>query len=281
MTVRVQGKSVEMPLGSVLLGDCLTLLAEFPPESIDLVYLDPPFMSGRDWGAFDDRWGGGISEYLTFMRERLVQLHHILKPAGSLYLHCDDSAAAYLGIVLDDIFGIPTGDDESWSGFQNAIAWKRTSAHSSANQRGYGKVTDTILFYAKGPTHTWHAPMTRAGSPATDRSDDGWTVLFGHEMVPLGDVWTDIGVLNNRAKERTGYPTQKPVALLERIIAASSNPGDVVLDPFCGSGTTLVAAERLGRRWIGMDTSPDAVAIAQGRLEGERRQYRLALGETQ
>jgi len=87
MTVRVQGKSVEMPLGSVLLGDCLTLLAEFPPESIDLVYLDPPFMSGRDWGAFDDRWGGGISEYLTFMRERLVQLHHILKPAGSLYLH--------------------------------------------------------------------------------------------------------------------------------------------------------------------------------------------------
>jgi site-specific DNA-methyltransferase (adenine-specific) len=254
-------------IGQVHHGDCLALLMDLPMESVDLVYLDPPFFSGRDFGTFDDRWKGGMSEYLAFMRERLVQLHRVLKPTGSLYLHCDDSAAAYLRVALDDIFGVPEGDDASWSGLQNVIAWKRTSAHSSANQRGYGKVTDTIFFYVKGPTHTWNSPMIRAGSPATDRSDDGWAVLFGHELVPVGDVWTDIGVLNNQSKERTGYQTQKPVALLERILAASSNPGDVVLDPFCGSGTTVEAAERLGRRWIGMDTSAEAVAIARRRTE--------------
>lgn len=208
---------------------------------MDLAYLDPPFYSGRNFGAFDDRWKTREA-YLAFMRDRLAALYRVLSPTGSLYLHCDDSTSAYLRLSLDSVFGLPSGTDECWAGLQNVIAWKRTSAHGGTT-RAYGRVTDTIFFYAKGVTHCWN--------PSAEE---------------FGDLWTDIRPLNSNSKERTGYPTQKPVALLRRILAASSNPGDIVLDPFCGSGTALVAAAELGRRWLGMDRSPEAVRIARRRL---------------
>ena len=375
-------------------GDNLGVLREhLADESVDLIYLDPPFNSNATYNvlfksptgdesrsqieAFDDTWqwgetaeeaywevlnghrGGPVNQdaarmleamrgflgenammaYLAMMAIRLIELHRVLKPTGSLYLHCDPTASHYLKILLDAVFGARN--------FCNEIVWKRTSSHNSAKR--FGPVHDVLLFYTKGELHRWNetfeaydekyvdrfyrfaddkgrfrvGDLTGAG---TRRGDSGapWrgvdpTVAGRHWAVPtaaiersglngtfhtltvqqkldrldeLGliywppkgsvpqfkryfegdrgvrvqDVITDIGALSSQASERLGYPTQKPVALLERIIAASSNPGDVVLDPFCGCGTTVHAAQKLGRQWIGIDVTHLAVSLIERRL---------------
>jgi site-specific DNA-methyltransferase (adenine-specific) len=280
---------------------------------------------GREHREFEDKWDGGMTEYLAFMHERIRQMHRVLKSTGSLYFHCDWHASHYLKVMLDTVFGR--------SQFRNEIIWKRTSAHSSA--RRYGPVHDTIHVYSKSDNYTWNqlyqdydpayieskyrfvdeatgrryrkSDLTGAGvrhgetgsswrglnvtskgrhwmvpPGKLDKLDAegriAWPAKAGgmpeyrrylDEMsgVPLQDVWTDLDPVNARAIERVGYPTQKPEALLERIIKTSSNPGDIVLDPFCGCGTTIAVAERLRRRWIGIDKSPTAVSVMKRRME--------------
>ena len=357
----------------LILGDNLeTLPIWVQPESVDLVYLDPPFNSSANYNmlfrhvdgtpaaaqirAFDDTWGwnsaardsyeeslvaGGdvgrvmhafwemlngpcnMLAYLSMMAPRLVELRRVLKPTGSIYLHCDDTASSYLRVLMDAVFGPER--------FLNAVTWKRTTAHN--DPRRFGRVQDRILYYSKtgektfnrvggtlsetqhlryrysdergpykgenltaphfSPTRTveWRGVhpgrdrqwrfglgeldrlyaegrilLRRDGSP---RKDGLKEYLSDAPAPALQDLWTDIQ-LGPTDGERIGYPTQKPLALLERIIEASSNPGDVVLDPFCGCGSAVDAAQRLGRRWIGIDCARLAIDVIKDRLE---RQY--------
>jgi DNA modification methylase len=322
-----------MQTGVLFCDDNLERLSELPAESVDLVYLDPPFFSNRFyeviWGdeaevrSFDDRWEGGIQHYIDWVKQRVVEMHRVLKPTGSFYFHCDPHASHYLKVMLDGVFGEAQ--------LRNEVIWKRTSAHSSAHR--YGPVHDTILYYAKGKTSTWNQQYVphseeylrtkyryfdeagrcyrldnltaagvrhgRSGEPwrGRDPTAKGYHWKFGVDRldeldkegriywpskpdgipqykryldevhgVALQDVWTDISPINSQAKERLGYPTQKPESLLSRIIESSSNRGDVVLDPFCGCGTTIAAASNLGRQWIGIDISPTAIEIMKRRL---------------
>ncbi|MCS7069333.1 MAG: DNA methyltransferase [Meiothermus sp.] len=360
-------------------GDNLKILREhIPDESVDLVYLDPPFNSKADYNvifkehagkgpgaqitAFEDTWHWGyeseatlrevverhgnlgefldylvrilgkndLSAYLVMMAVRLLELHRVLKPTGSLYLHCDPTASHYLKVILDQIFGP--------GNFRNEVIWKRTSAHN--DPRKWGRVHDVLLFYSKGETYTWnpvylpheedYLTRFRRQDPDGRRWTDGdltakgltgggydyeyegvrslWRVPLTtmqklHEEgrlhftqdkagntigirlkryldelpgVSIQDTITDIPPINSQAKERLGYPTQKPTALLKRILEASSNPEDVVLDPFCGCGTALAAAEELGRAWIGIDVTHLAIALIQNRL---KRDYDLDAGK--
>jgi DNA modification methylase len=316
--------------------DNLLVLREFPAECIDLIYLDPPFFSNRNyeviWGdeaemrSFEDRWEEGFDKYVDWMAQRLVEMHRILKPTGSLYLHCDPTASHYLKVTLDSIFGRGR--------FRSEIVWKRSSAHSDTRQgrKAPGSIHDTILFYSKGEEWTWNPvylsyddryvrskykhvdPVTgrlyrlgdlTAAKPGGEQQFEWrgcrpypgrhWAYTrekldqmfaegriemprkpggvpqyrrFLDEMpgVPLQDLWTDLDPINAKARERLGYPTQKPETLLERIITSSSNEGDIVLDPFCGCGTTIAVAQRLRRRWVGVDVSPTAVNIMRQRV---------------
>jgi len=370
-------------------GDNLEILRRYvKDESVDLVYLDPPFNSRQDYNvlfkekdgtkaasqikAFEDTWewnaeskrvyeelvasGGRVSDvmrafntflsgsdmmaYLSMMAPRLVELHRVLKPTGSIYLHCDPTASHYLKMLMDAIFGPHY--------FCNEIIWKRTSAHSSAKR--YGPVHDTLLYYGKTDSYTWN-PQYQDYDPEYvktffDQEDEdgrrwkrtdltGAGVRYGEtglnwrginvtakgrhwayppskldELdaagrvhwpekeggmprlkqypedlpgVPLQDVFTDIRPMHNLAAERLGYPTQKPEALLERLIRASSNEGDVVLDPFCGCGTAIAVAQRLRRRWIGIDITHLAIGLIKTRLDDHfgiavREQYDI-IGE--
>jgi len=370
-------------------GDNLEILrsGRIPVESVDLIYLDPPFNSKATYNilfaeksgeksaaqitAFDDFWQwdatsaahyhelvtegpqklsalvqalrsflgtNNMMAYLTEMAIRLVEMHRVLKPTGSLYLHCDPTASHYIKLLLDAIFGPKN--------YRNEISWKRTGAHGSA--RRYGPIHDVIFFYSKTDRFIWNNPKTshdqdyiskhfRLIEPGTGRlfqaifltgagvrkgeSGKPWkginpTSVKRHWALPanilsgigieggttqenldaleaagrifwpqksggtprlkfyadelegaaLPDVWTDINPISAHAKERLGYPTQKPEALLERIILASSNEGDIVFDPFCGCGTTVNVAERLHRRWIGIDITHLAIALIKKRL---------------
>ena len=352
-------------------GDNLEILRQYiPDESVDLVYLDPPFNSKRTYNvlfqdesgqdseaqiaAFEDTWHwnqsaeetyyeliteapqhvGAMIEalrgfigtnqmmaYLVMMTVRLIELHRVLKPTGSLYLHCDPTASHYLKVILDTIFGPEK--------FIAEIVWKRTTTHSDAKR--WSPVQDTIFFYAKSDSFSWN-PQYKAHDPkyikAKYRHDDedgrgpyrldnmtspnprpnmmyewkehasppnGWRYSretmakldtegriyypnskskrlqlkrYLNEMPGriVDSIWLDINPINSRAAERLGYPTQKPVELLKRIIAASSNPGDVVLDPFCGCGTAIAAAQELGRKWIGIDITHLSIALQKYRL---------------
>ena len=382
-------------------GDNLPIMREhIPDESVDLIYLDPPFNSNATYNilfrehdssesaaqiqAFDDTWHwsteaewayqqvvtegprkladmlqamrtflgqNDMMAYLTMMAPRMVELHRVLKPTGSIYLHCDPTASHYLKLLMDAVFGATR--------FRTEITWKRTSAHNDAKQgrRQHGHISDIILFYTKGdewqwnPIHVayddsyveefyryvedgtdrryrlgdltaakpggdtlyewrvkrqangqweadldgeWQSPSpdceykgigpyrgrywafsqdnmrrfaldgrlvyTRTGMPQYKRYLD--------EMpgVTIQDLWTDIRPLSGQDKERLGYPTQKPEKLLERIISASSNEGDVILDPFCGCGTAIAVAERLNRKWIGIDITHLAISLMRSRL---------------
>lgn len=360
----------------LMYGDNLTLMAELPTGSIDLIYLDPPFNSQRSYNliyrnltgapvpeqeeAFCDAWEMDAEKeemlrntpqflaqhdvapdvakfwqvwmnalrttqprllaYLLYMSWRLVEMRRILKPTGSLYLHCDPTASHYIKVILDSIFGHQC--------FQSEIIWKRTSAHGSAKR--HGPVHDTLLFYSRGKSFTWndvrmqldpeyvttfythhdadgrrwrrsdltgagtrngetglpwrgidvtakgrhwayppsvleemdregriHWPAKRGGMPMLKR------YLDASKGMPLQDIWTDIRPIHNLGAERLGYPTQKPIALLKRIIEASSEPGDIVLDPFAGCGTAIYAAHETGRRWIGMDIAILSVRIVR------------------
>ena len=353
-------------------GDNLPILREYiAEESIDLVYLDPPFNSNRSYNvlfkeesgkgsesqitAFDDTWHWGpqaealydelvtkinknvgrmigalreaigenqMMAYLVMMAGRLVELHRVLKPTGSLYLHCDPTASHYLKIVLDTVF--------EPQNYRNEIVWKRTSAHNTTTRR-LGDITDTILFYSKtdkyffdpprGPRdETYIQKFYRFADPDGRRyrlhlvernpaigvrknliyEYNGYTPTYGWMMErekleefdkqgklvwskngrpsrkiyldevsepPIGNLWDDIQPIQAQAAERLGYPTQKPLALLERIISASSNPGDWVLDPFCGCGTTIAAAQKLNRKWIGIDITHHAINPQKYRLK--------------
>ncbi|HEX8527795.1 DNA methyltransferase [Allosphingosinicella sp.] len=353
-------------------GDNLDVLREqIASESVDLIYLDPPFNSNANYNilfksktgdgsdaqieAFEDTWHwndkaedafdqvirsgntdaaellramrGFLGEndmmaYLAMMAIRLIELHRVLRPTGSLYLHCDPTASHYLKLLLDGVFGPKF--------FRNEITWKRTHAHGDSRLR-YASVTDTIFFYSKADRTTFNRAhmrypeaylakyyryadtdgrryqlvSLRSPSPRPNLTyeykgvaphPNGWAVsrekmeqldregrlrfpdklgqtirekYFLDEMpgVPVSDLWDDIPPINSQAQERLGYPTQKPLALLERIIAGSSAEGDVVLDPFCGCGTAVHAAQKLGRQWIGIDVTHLAISLIEKRLK--------------
>jgi site-specific DNA-methyltransferase (adenine-specific) len=345
-------------------GDNLGILREhIPVDSVDLIYLDPPFNSKATYNmlfkggeqfpaqiaAFEDTWRWGpesdqafhevmtlgpkvladlmeslraflgvnnMMAYLIMMAVRLVEMHRVLKPNGSLYLHCDPTASHYLKLILDAIFGVRY--------FRNEIIWKRTSGHSDA--RRYGRVHDTILYYSRGNDFTWNlshqtydpsyveqyyryqdadgrrwmsdnlsaAGLTGGGyeyewkgikrvwrCPVTtmERLEQEGRIFYTKNGIPrlkryldesgglpVQDIWTDIEALRSWHKERLEYPTQKPEPLLERIIRTSTNEGDLVLDPFCGCGTAVAVAERMKRRWIGIDITHLAIALIKQRL---------------
>ncbi len=358
-------------------GDNLDILREHvADETVDLIYLDPPFNSSATYNvlfqerggeqsaaqieAFEDTWHWGLESerayhevvvqapkkladlvqalraflgqndmmaYLTMMAQRMVELHRVLKPTGSIYLHCDPTASHYLKLLMDAAFGPRS--------FRNEVVWKRTTAHSDSKQglQGYGRIHDVLLFYAKSEHTKWNQEFQpyeqgyidryyrfrdeqgrrywrdnlTAAKPGGDtryewkgklpppgrywayskanmeKMDREGRILYSSTGVPMykryldempgrtvHDIWDDIrplAGLGSRKAERLGYPTQKPEALLERIINASSNEGDLVLDPFCGCGTTIAVAERLKRRWTGIDVTHLAITLMKNRLE--------------
>ena len=236
--------------------DALDLAASLQPGSIDLIYVDPPFFSGREQRgtrhrgqadvSYADRWDGDLGAYLAWLEARLALLRPLLKPSGSLYVHLDWHAVHYVKVDLDRLFG--------YDNFLNEIVWLYGLGGSSV--RYWPRKHDTLLWYAR-EVGRHHFEAVRV--PATSQRMKGRT-----KKAP--DHW-DIPSLNNMAKERLGYPTQKPEALLERIILSSCPEGGVVADFFCGSGTALAVAERTGRRWVGCDLSADAIAVTHTRLE--------------
>ena len=345
-------------------GDNLFILREhLASESVDLIYLDPPFNSNRNYNglfkdehgteseaqieAFEDTWHWNLEAeqtyaelltesadhiakmieslrgfigdnqmmaYLVMMAARLVELHRVLKPTGSLYLHCDPTASHYLKIILDTIFGAKN--------FRNEIVWKRFNFHADAKR--FGKITDRILFYTRSENFTFNrlrVPFSDEYQESKFTHVDGkgrrfrldnlnppggrgpiyefngvtkpWRFteermrqldaegriykesrvaqlkryLDELEGQAVNELWIDVDPINPMSKERLGYPTQKPLALLERIIEASSNLGDIVLDPFCGCGTAIAAAQKLERKWIGIDITHLSIALQKYRME--------------
>lgn len=270
---------------TIYCGDNLDILKQFPDNSVDLIYIDPPFFTnvyyeiiwkdGYEVRAFNDKWRnskkggkekGGLQNYLKCMAPVIRELHRVLKFTGSFYLHCDYHANAHLRILCDPIFGI--------NNFQNEIIWYYTAG--ARGKKRWARKHDTILFYTKGKkwTFNWEA----VAEPFTSKMTE-WRYTKGGQKgkpMPVGKVPTDvfqIQVLNTMSKERLGYPTQKPEKLLEKIIIASSNPEDLVLDAFCGCGTTIAVAKKLGRRWIGIDISPTACKEMAKRISDEREFY--------
>ncbi|MDR3239906.1 MAG: hypothetical protein LBT44_07465 [Clostridiales bacterium] len=251
-------------------------------ESVDLIYLDPPFFSNRNyeviWGdeaekrSFIDRWSGGIDQYIAWLYERVEQMHRVLKETGSIYLHCDWHADAYIRVyILDKLFGA--------NNFLNQIIWCYNGPSNVSTT--FPKKHDTIFRYSKSETFKFNkddilvdytdATLKRRSYAETKKKGIQFKGKPQEEYLkgrlPF-DWWSDIysgGQIS--AKERIGYPTQKPEALMERIINASSNAGDIVLDPFMGGGTTLAVADKLGRQWIGIDQSPMAVKVTEFRLQ--------------
>ena len=285
--------------------DNLEILENINSNSIDLIYLDPPFNKKKVFTAptgsaaagasFSDifrekdikeDWLQTIKEdseklynflsgvknidgkksynfcYLVYMAIRLIECHRILKDTGSVYLHCDQTMSHYLKLLLDCIFGE--------SNFRNEIIWSYQTG--GVSKKWFGKKHDVILFYSKKENYfinlenvkekRTEKSLKRAKNPSGARFSSN-----NENRLPF-DVW-NIQALNSMAKERTGYPTQKPVALLEKIINASSNEGDIVLDPFCGCATTCIAAEKLNRKWIGIDVSIKAYDLVRERLQKE------------
>jgi DNA modification methylase len=253
-----------------------SLLDQFAGK-IDLIYIDPPFATGADFSfaalvgdeaselekeqsvveewAYRDTWGEGLDSYLNMLDDRLELARTLLSDQGSLLVHCDFRVMHFLGALLDEIFGSgDRGSSQDRPGFRNEIVWMYGLGGSSP--KCYPKKHDTILWYSKSASWYFDPPMV----PATSQ------MMKGQDK-KCPDTW-DIPSINNMAIERTGYPTQKPEALLERIVKAHSRPGDLVADFFCGSGTTQVVAERLGRRWIGCDLSRYAIHVTRKRLLG-------------
>jgi len=265
-------------------GDCLDVVRGLTGESVDLVYVDPPFFTQKTHSLvtrdrattfqFSDEWKSRV-EYLEFLRVRVKELRRVLKATGSLFFHCDTNASHHIRCLLDDVFGEAM--------FRSEIIWHYRRWSNS--QRNPLPSHQTIFFYTKTDNYQYHqlfddySPSTNIdqilqrrqrdehGKAVYARDGSGNVIYDGHKKgVPIADVW-DIPLLNPKAKERVGYPTQKPILLLERIIALVTSPGDLVLDPFTGSGTTLVAAELLGRNSLGIDVASEAVQLATQRLE--------------
>ncbi len=263
----------------VVLGDCRDVLAAMPDGCIDLVYIDPPFGTGQvrrlgsirtgagtrervgfggrrypfevvsDYGYRDDM---SLAEYLEFLRQCLSEVHRALRPTGSLYLHLDFHAAHYARVLLDEVFGPER--------FLNEVIWAYDYGGRAKDR--WPRKHDNILWYSRSAHWTFNAgdidriPYMAPGLVGPDKAARG--------KLPTDTWWLTIVPTNSA--ERTGYPTQKPLKLLERIVRASSNPGELVADFFCGSGTTGVAAQRLGRRYLLVDDNPDAIRITNERL---------------
>jgi DNA modification methylase len=266
-----EGKGTDaMFKNKLICGDNLEELAEMDKESVDLIYIDPPFFSNRNyeiiWGdeaevrSFDDRWEGGINVYVDWMKQRVMELHRVLKPSGSFYLHCDWHAGHYLKVMCDEVFG--------YNNFQNEIVWEYQTGGATSIR--FSRKHDNIFFFTK--SDKWHFYPDEIQERRTEKSlaraqnPKGARISATDEFKNPTDVF-HIQALNPMAKERLNYPTQKPEALLERVIKASSNKGDIVLDAFCGSGTALAVAEKLGRHWIGIDISPSAIALIKNRFK--------------
>jgi DNA modification methylase len=286
-----------MTVNKLILGDNLEILKAIESDTIDLIYLDPPFFSNRNyeviWGdegevrSFQDRWSGGIDHYIAWLKERVVQMHRILKPTGSIFLHCDWHADAYIRVeILDKIFG--------YQHFRNEIIWSyKTTLRVSNNH--LGRDHDTIFAYAKSEKFKiypdkndypasestlkrWakYADETGfvsnkhfAGSSTTIINTQDETKGFNINSGIPRDVW-DIQHLAGNNPQKIGYPTQKPEKLLERIIKMASNEDDIVLDPFVGGGTTVAIADKLNRKWIGIDQSVQAVKVTEMRLQKQQ-----------
>ena len=246
---------MKLKLNQIYLGDNLEIMKTFSSKSIDLIYADPPFFSQRNYGDFNDIWETR-QHYLDFMILRLQEMHRLLKDTGSIYLHCDPSCSHYLKIEMDKIWG-----DEN---FRNEIVWGYRTGGVSKKQ--WPRKHDIIFFYAKSNKWT-HNPLQERifyeKSFFNSKQDNKGRF---YEDVYIRDVWEDLKPLLNLNSERLGYPTQKPLALLKRIIEVSSNKNDLVLDPFCGSGTTLEAAKKLGRNYIGIDINKKAIDISKERI---------------
>lgn len=272
-----------MILNDIVLGDCLERIKELDSDSIDLVYMDPPFFTqkiqklssneGIEF-VFDDSWNS-IEEYLEYISTRIRECKRVLKKTGSIFVHCDRNASHYIKIELDKIFGN--------NNFQSEIIW--TYKRWSNSKKGLLNNHQVIFFYSKSrdfkfnKMYTDYSETTNVDQILQDRvrdkqgksrykKDENGNVVMSQDKkgVPLSDVW-EIPYLNPKAKERVGYPTQKPIILLERIIRLVTQEGDIVLDPFAGSGTTLVAAKILNRNFYGIDKTEDAVNLSRTRLK--------------
>ena len=248
MTLAADADRARIPRNvTLLLGDCLQRLDDVESESVDLAYLDPPFNTGvsriGQAGRYADRWADPEA-YMGFLAPRIAAVIARLRPHGAIMIHCDWRTVHHIRLLLDDLLGPDR--------FVNHLVWRYGLGGSSP--RRFARKHDDILYYARGPEYYFNPPQV----PATSRRMQGM-------MKKATDV-LDIPAINNQAKERTGYPTQKPIALLELLLSAACPPGGMVLDPFCGSGTTLVAAAGLGRSAIGIDVNGDAITIAQSRL---------------
>lgn len=293
-------------------GDCLDIMRGMNAETVDLIYLDPPFNSKRDYAApigsqaagaaFKDTWTLGEIDvewinlieakhpalhrvllaamtdsdkaYLAYMAARLLEMPRLLKPTGSVYLHCDPTMSHYLKLVMDAVFGKPQ--------FRNEVVW-RYKKFQKAEMRYFTRNSDRLMFYVRSPEADSHfrPVFTKLKKPkrflkrvwdretkrivnAKDSAGRVQYITVNEEKVD--DTW-DLPYLMPASKERLGYPTQKPLALLNRIIEASSSPGDTVFDPFCGCATACVAADLLDRKWVGVDISPKAVELVNLRLQ--------------
>ncbi len=262
--VRVRGRLVH--------GDNVELMRTLPDGCCDLIYIDPPFWSQRRRTSvgsprgYDDRWPGEMSEYLAFLTVRLQEMHRLLSDRGSLYVHLDWRAVHYVKVSLDGIFGA--------GNFLNEIIWSYRTG--GVSKQWFSRKHDTILLYARHKgRHTFN--IQRDGVFRTDglnydqrgrpfKNTKSGRLYFHADGPAMTDVW-EVPFLSTVSLERAGYPSQKPMALLERVVQASSNPGDMVADFFCGTGTTLAVADRLGRHWIGCDVEEEAIRISAKRLQ--------------
>jgi len=255
--------------------DCLPLLGALDDEVLDLIYIDPPFCtqgrrSGRGGVGYVDRWHDGLEGYLDFLRPRLAEMRRVLKPTAAIFVHLDYRTVHYVKLELDRIFGL--------GNFMNEIIWSYRTG--GVSRRWLGRKHQTILAYAKSlGRHKFH--VVRDGRFRTDglnvdeagrpyKSTTRGRLYFDPRGPALTDVW-EIPFLSTVGNERIGYPDQKPLKLLERIIGCCTDPGDRVADFFAGSGTTLLAAERLTRRWLGCEINQGALALIRRRLMDKPR----------
>ena len=241
-------------MGEIIQGDCLDVMAGMDAGSVDLIYADPPYYTQKDWGEFDDRWES-FDVYLAFMEKRLRECHRVLAETGSLYLHVDPNTSHYFKVMMDGIFGR--------NNFRNEIIW---SYNSGPRGNNFGKRHDIILWYTATRNYIFNKDEVREPYSPNINIPKSKAHYYHPLGKVMGDVW-EIPILGqNDKKERVGYPTQKPRFLLDRIIKASCPPDGIVLDPFCGSGTTLQAAELLWRRWIGIDIGDEAIQTSLKRM---------------